>query len=258
MNEIKNASLHPDILFHFTTKEGLFAILKETFKLSYAREKIEGKTSVREFAVPMISFCDLKLSELKVHMHSYGKYGIGLKKEWANENGLNPVFYVNKHCQFTDNFNSALNGIYRHLNRLTDGDHFMGLSEDYMNVFDAYRYIKNYEGYLKRDGEENHNFRFADEKEWRYVPPIEQHDVQPFVAITNIKTKKQKKEYNKKIDHIRLSFKPNDIKYLIIDNDEEIIELIRHLRDVKSPFDQDTVDRLSSRILTAEQIHNDV
>jgi len=51
---------------------------------------------------------------------------------------------------------------------------------------------------------------------------------------------------------------PNDIKYLIIDNDDEITELIHHLRRVKGRFDQDTIDRLSSRILTAEQINNDV
>lgn len=120
MEETINTSLYPDILFHFTSKDGLFKIIEETFKVSYARERIEGISSEKEFAVPMISFCDLKLSELKVHMSNYGKYGIGLTKEWANKNGLNPVMYVNRHCQFTDNFNSALNGIYRLLNKLTD------------------------------------------------------------------------------------------------------------------------------------------
>jgi len=258
MEDSVSTSLHPDILFHFTSKDGLLAILKETFKVSYARESIEGKSSVREFGVPMISFCDLKLSELKIHMNKYGKYGIGLKKKWANKHGLNPVFYVSKHCEFTDNFNSALNGIYRHLNKLTDGDHFVGLSKDYMRVFDAYRYIKNYEGTLKRDGKEYKDFRFADEREWRFVPSINHPDVQPFVAITNLRTKKLKAEYNKKIEHIRLEFTPDDIKYLIIDNDDEITELIGHLRREKNRFDRDTIDRLSSRILTAEQINNDV
>lgn len=258
MEETINTSLYPDILFHFTSKVGLFKIIVETFKVSYARERIEGISSEKEFAVPMISFCDLKLSELKVHMSNYGKYGIGLTKEWANKNGLNPVMYVNRHCQFTDNFNSALNGIYRLLNKLTDGDHFMGLSRDYMKIFDAYRYIKNYEGTLKQKGKTNKRVRFADEREWRYVPPINHRDVQPFVAISNIRTKKQKAEYNKKVENIKLSFQPNDIKYLIVENDSEITELIEHLRSVKSRFDNDTIDRLSSRILTAEQIHHDI
>ncbi|MCG6211981.1 abortive infection system antitoxin AbiGi family protein, partial [Vibrio furnissii] len=106
---MNNSSLYPDILFHFTReKESLFNILNSTFRVSYAREKIEGVDTVREFAVPMVSFCDLKLPELKVHMGKYGKYGIGLTKEWANRNGLNSVMYINKHCPFTDNFNQSL------------------------------------------------------------------------------------------------------------------------------------------------------
>ena len=59
-----NQSLDPDILFHFTTKKGLYGILKATFSISYARDKIIGVGTPTEFAVPMVSFCDLKLSEL--------------------------------------------------------------------------------------------------------------------------------------------------------------------------------------------------
>ena len=83
--------LYPEILFHFTTKESLYEILNSTFKVSYAREKIIGPKLKREFGVPMVSFCDLRLSELKAHINKYGNYGIGLTKEWANRNGLNPV-----------------------------------------------------------------------------------------------------------------------------------------------------------------------
>ena len=258
MDSTNGTSLYPDILFHFTSKDGLFEILKSTFRVSYAREKIEGKSSKREFAVPMVSFCDLKLSELKVHMSKYGQYGIGLTKEWANKNGLNPVMYINRHCDFTDNFNNALNGIYRHIRKSTDDGSFKGLSQNYMHIFDTYRYIKNYEGELERNGKKIENFRFADEREWRFVPPINDSGTQPFVAISNIKTTKQKNYYNNEIQHLRLAFRPNDIKYLIINNDAEINELIEHLRTVKDHFDPSTIDRLSSRILTAEQINNDI
>jgi hypothetical protein len=65
-------SLHPSILFHFTEeRESLYSILAHTFRVSYAREKIIGPTHTREFAVPMVSFCDLKLHELKHHMNTY-------------------------------------------------------------------------------------------------------------------------------------------------------------------------------------------
>lgn len=258
MNYTTNNSLYPDILFHFTSKEGLFEILRSTFRVSYAREKIEGRITNREFAVPMVSFCDLRLSELKVHMSKYGQYGIGLTKEWANKNGLNPVMYINRHCDFTDNFNNALSGIYQHIQKSTDDGNFKGLSQNYMQIYDAYRFIKNYEGELERNGEKIENFRFADEREWRFVPPINNSGIQPFIAISNIRTAEKKKHYNEEIQHLRLSFRPNDIKYLIINNDGEINELIEHLRTVKNHFDPDTVDRLSSRILTAEQINNDI
>ena len=50
--------------------------------------------------------------------------------------------YINKHCPFTDNFNNALNSIYQKINKFTENDHFKGISDVNMKIFDAYRYIK--------------------------------------------------------------------------------------------------------------------
>lgn len=215
-----NTSLYPDILFHFTNgRTNLFDILDSHFKVSYAREKVEGSETKREFAVPMVSFCDLKLSELKTHMGKYGNFGIGLTKEWANRNGLNPVMY-----------------------------------------------IKNYEGTLTREGETTEKFRFADEREWRYVPPITEQGIPPFVAKSNIDSPTKKSKYNNLAQDIRLKFEPNDIKYLIVESDSDINHLISHLKveklkkdaDLNKHYDSEILDRLSSRILTAEQIYRDM
>ncbi|MCK5110362.1 MAG: hypothetical protein KAQ94_02490 [Arcobacteraceae bacterium] len=257
MNKKSYDSLYPDILFHFTTKDALLSILESEFTVTYAREKIEGKETTREFAIPMVSFCDLKLSELKVHMEKYGKYGIGLTKEWANRQGLNPVMYVNKYCEFTDNFNNALYKVYPDLSKLRKNKNIIPIQ--YFQILDAYRYMKNYEGTLIRENEIFKNFRFADEREWRYVPSLNNKDVEyPFVAKNNIKYKKQKDEYNNKIANIKLTFQPTDIKYLIVENENEIISLINHIKDVKGKFNQKTIDILSSRILTKDQIDNDI
>ncbi len=84
-------ALHPSILFHFTKSfDNLKAILLEAFKPSYANETIRGKKKdgsefVKEFAVPIASFCDLRVSELQEHIENYGSFGIGLTKEWASE-----------------------------------------------------------------------------------------------------------------------------------------------------------------------------
>lgn len=251
-------SLHPEILFHFTNMEGLFSILEHTFTISYAREKIVGKGVTREFGIPMVSFCDIKLSDLKDHIDKYGNYGIGLNKSWANSQGLNPVWYVNKDSDFPDRFNSALNSLYKHLNSITDPSKHKNFNDNYMNFFEIYRYIKNYEGELKTAKLNLDNYRFADEKEWRYVPDIKTTNVLPFVPISRIRTKSDKARYNNSISHLRLDFKPNDIKYIITKDDSEILTIVNHLKNVKGRFSPDEITQLQTRIITVDQIKKDM
>ena len=80
------------------------------------------------------------------------------------------------------------------------------------------------------------NYRFADEKEWRYVPDIKTTNVLPFVPISRIRTKSDKARYNNSISHLRLDFKPNDIKYIIIKDDSEILTIVNHLKMLKGDF----------------------
>ena len=59
-------------------------------------------------------------------------------------------------------------------------------------------------------------------------------------------------------DGIKLSFNANDIKYIIINDDNQINNVIKELRDIKgSRYDRKTVDRLTSRIINIKQIRND-
>jgi len=261
MKKITHArdSLYPDILFHFSDKDGLFGVLESTFNVSYAREKIIGKNNEREIGVPMVSFCDLKLSELGLHMEKYGRYGIGLTKEWANRNGLNPVLYISRYSPFTDGLLSGLDSIHQHKSKLDMSGEGASISAVYMNIYNTYRFIKNYEGPLLREGEEKiENYRYADEREWRYVPPLEMPNLIPFVAITHIKTKSLKNSLNETIRHIKLSFKPEDIRYLIVEKDSDILELVEHIRGVNGNYNNETLTRLASRILTADQINKDI
>ncbi|RJX20411.1 MAG: hypothetical protein C4575_06640 [Desulforudis sp.] len=251
-------SLYPDILFHFTTKESLWGILSQTFSVSYSREKIVGGKRSTEFYAPMVSFCDLKVSELKDHMKKYGNYGIGLTKNWANKKGLNPVFYVNKHSPFTSNFIRAVEDLKKHIEHVP-GILGRAMAEGtYDNILTTYSYIKNYEGDLeRRNGTKTRNYRFADEREWRFIPPIDS-EIPPFLTPNKIRTDEDKEHYNNLASAIKLRFAPEDIKYLIIETDEEIMELIHHLDDAKMHFPDETKRRLMSRILTAEQINKDI
>ena len=207
----------------------------------------------------MVSFCDLRLSEVISHMGKYGNYGIGLTKEWANKNGLNPVLYISRHSPFTDGLLSGLNSIHAHRRKLEKSGGNDELTTEYMNIYNTYRYVKNYEAPLHRKGHPKiEKYRFADEREWRYVPPLENKNLQPFVPLEAIKTEKKKKELNDRIRDIVLNFEPEDIRYLIVESDEEISELIDHLMQVKQRFSAKTLNRLKSRILTSEQIELDI
>lgn len=83
-------------LFHFTdTAEKLFSILRYEFKPTYCLERIVfSEDIVEEVAFPMVCFCDIPLSQVKNHIETYGYYGIGMSKEWAERNKLNPILYL--------------------------------------------------------------------------------------------------------------------------------------------------------------------
>jgi hypothetical protein len=58
---------------------------------------------------------------------------------------------------------------------------------------------------------------------------------------------------------IRLEFEPNDIKYIIINDDSEIGEFVDHLRRVKGKnYSLHDIERLTTRIFTTEQIKTDI
>lgn len=75
-------SIHPSTLFHFTNKEEFFfkILSDKCFKPFIARENIESVGSRRRFGVPMVSFCDIRLSQLDEHTQKYGEFGFGLTK----------------------------------------------------------------------------------------------------------------------------------------------------------------------------------
>jgi hypothetical protein len=92
-------------LFHFTNQaESLFDILKAGFWPKYCLEDI-GWQNFEKFdyiAFPMVCFCDIPLSRIAEHTGYYGSYGIGLEKEWAEKNALNPVLYISSKSGLRD------------------------------------------------------------------------------------------------------------------------------------------------------------
>ena len=251
--------LSPDSLFHFTPcRKNIVGILKNTFYPRYCYEEFDLTDKSKDRytyigdAFPMVCFCDIPLSQLMSHIETYGRYGFGMTKEWGIRSGLNPVIYYNKNSHMAnaiDELAQSLKGSSRKV------------IEELAVVL---MYLKPYEGILYRGGRvTKKDVRFYDEHEWRYVPDIRvMHDKKlELVLLEEIYLQPRKlKAANKKLerDETRLSFTADDIKYIIIDKESEINEMIRELRVIKgSKYDLDTIERMVSRIITVKQIEND-
>ena len=55
----------------------------------------------------------------------------------------------------------------------------------------------------------------------------------------------------------RIGFVPNDIKYLIVRREDEIVPLIREVERIKGKYSYDEVRLVASRVISAEQIRSD-
>lgn len=162
-------SLSSSSIIHFTKFiDYLKGILESNLTLSFCREAVRINERTVELFVPAVCFCDIPLSSVKNHISSYGNFGIGLTKEWAQKNGLNPVLYVEPYS----NLSKCLNLSYD-ANTSTKGMDFNQWTKEEKSILDIFRYIKNYQGDLYRKGEIKKNYRYSDEREWRYVPDIE-------------------------------------------------------------------------------------
>ncbi|MEQ1536029.1 MAG: abortive infection system antitoxin AbiGi family protein, partial [Burkholderiaceae bacterium] len=162
--------LSANTLIHFTNnKDALKKILEEHFKIFHCKENIVFPTKNATYIAPMVSFCDIPLSQVKDHIAKYGDYGIGMTKEWGIKKGLNPVLYISKESNFAKNLDAVFRGYLKHPNNSETN-----LEEKELALHDILRHIKNYEGPLKRKDIAIDNYRYSDEREWRYTPDFKE------------------------------------------------------------------------------------
>lgn len=238
-------------IIHYTRSiEILKSILKEGFRIKYCSEELSlGETDGSKAAHPMISFCDILLSSSTDHLKKYGKYGIGLSKKWAVKIGTNPVLYIDQNSLFANSLSNLLKDRRSKKNGLT--------AKQRQDILKIKAYAKNYSGHLKKNEVDDPNYRFYDEREWRFIPERSQMDKAPFSVSLN-KYLEDKDKYNKKLEHLRFEFSPDDISYIIVQKTSEIPEMINFLRENYS--DKCTareLDILFSKICSTEQIIDD-
>jgi hypothetical protein len=250
------SNLSPNSLFHFTPDyNNLLGILKNTFYPRYCLEKFDlvdnDQQHFVEDAIPMVCFCDIPLSQLINHINRYGKYGLGMNKEWGRKKGLNPVIYINKNSDLAKKFSTITNNCILQDNQTARAYH------------EAMLYFKPYVGPLYRNGITSKRVRFYDEHEWRYIPRrdnLNNNNFEQSIQEHIYRKIEMRVEANQKLetDKTKLTFNADDIKYIIIEKEQEIDRMIVDLSEIKgNRYDKNTLNRLMSRIITVEQIKDD-
>jgi len=243
--------------------DNLLNILEDEFHINYCLEdqsilwSTESGTDL--FGMPMVCFCDIPLSKIHNHIKNYGNYAIGLSKEWAVAHQINPVMYLVPNSFMTiglaNSLSTSLLIAEGHISESNQHgkDSCSSITNDLMNIVLS---SKPYEGKSLKDG---HEIRFYDEREWRYIPPIKEI----FPAIPLLLTKssyddeKSSQIFTKQLEQFKLSFSPNDIKYIIVHDEDEILETIDKIQSIKKNWPYKDVKLLTSRIISLKQVLED-
>ncbi|MDF1617301.1 abortive infection system antitoxin AbiGi family protein [Petrocella sp. FN5] len=258
--------LSSDTLFHYVhRKEYLLDILLNDFHPRYVKEKLLFQSGeLQEVAMPMLCFCDITLSNISEHVEWYGSYGIGMKKEWAISKGLTPVHYYNPLSHVIKELSVSIDGMKKALDLNGDTNLIHSFIGYYYNLW----FMKQYNGtQYKPSLNKEVEKKFYDEREWRYIPSLEELRNlgkgtsmsivgQNLLRFNSNPTYKQ--EINNKLrEDISLDFGPSDISYIIIKDESDRADMIRKIKHAKQKFDRDTIELLFSKIVSLEQIRKD-
>ena len=232
-------------LFQFTSRrETIEAILKSGFLWpKYCTEYYWGSF---RFALPMVCLCDIPLSEISTHIDHYGKFGIGFSKKWAESiKELATVIYIRRNS-------SLYSKVLKILRKKAKGETLSA-----SDIFLLSR-IKKYSGntYASPDGKRKiiNKVRFYNEREWRYVPK-DLSDLD--ILIENNQDEKPIEGDNDKTKGNPI-FSLNDVRYLIVKDDVDRINLIKFIdHELSLKNDSDVILLLKSKILTIGQIKED-
>jgi hypothetical protein len=124
-----------------------------------------GESEIEAYShkIPMVCFCDIPYNIGSKHRRRYGLYSIVLKKEWAISKGLSPIIYVPKDSKvhvILKNIDSLNNRLLR-VSEISEIPEIIQINQQLGVLFE---FIKPYIN-------ANKDYKFYDEREWRYTPP---------------------------------------------------------------------------------------
>ena len=227
-------------LFHFTNKyEYLVNILQNGFRVRYCKEYGWGKNHI-DFALPMVCFCDIPLSQIKEHTSFYGEFGIGISRQWISKNkNINPVQYVNHK---STEYSHILKILTKLKNKKCDEIELRKLI-----------LAKKISGKVSNKVGKIQFKKFYDEREWRYVPD----NIESFLLPISKDDQFNSVEKSKAIKECYLPIPPESIRYIIIPYEQSRSKIINTIEKIYSNYDKSILAVLFSRIISLEQIKDD-
>lgn len=235
----QESSVSSEFFFHFTDKiEYIEDMMLNGFKPFYCPEMLEyladNELKTIELAYPVICFCDLPLNLQEKHQERFGRYGIGLKKEWGLKNYLTPVIYSHNKAitsgivkNFIDIYKKLDNGLNKSVLNQTD---FFTLRNCFSLLIMS---TKPYEGrqYIKVEKRfSNYLSRFYDEREWRFIP-TNVDGLNLSLEMDDYNNPDKLKCENEKIQKNNiLNFVLDDIEFIFLKHESEIEPFSNNLR----------------------------
>lgn len=293
-------------LFHFMRKVDYLkdALTRRALVPRYCMENIEylgirdDENEYKEVAVLQKCFCDIpfhkltdtfslqgvgstydslseeekiKVSTNNTHPDFYGTYAIGLSKKWGEQNGLQPIQYLNEKSEHTREFSRVFENVLQ----------AEDVSDEYADdMLSRLSFVKPLRGIMKRQVQKKDKKEvtvefwknFHDEQEWRYVPcpeDLQEYDLERIIAnpyminldrtIYDINKSLEMERYEK----LWLKYGYDDIRYIIVPDSQARIEIINTIMSIPSgSFKKKGTIRLNkyvliSKILVLDEIRKD-
>lgn len=258
-------NLSANTLFHFTPKlEYLLGILKNGFIPRYCLEdisfhyppEIRRPLESVSLAIPMVCFCDIRLTQAKQHASTYGKFIIGMTKDWGIRNGISPVTYFHEESLTAHHIGHVISGLGTSIHKLTGrtyeqlrlggnvGFDDLSASLDYAMALlcGMAFYYKPISGSQFVRGERKFLY-FYDEREWRYFPYPEEScsDFRPTLLEREFQDEVFRFEEQKKLEICNLIFTEADIKYIVIPDKGHINDFRNNFEALSVPFNYSSI-----------------
>lgn len=177
-------------------------------------------------------------------MKMYGNYGIGMSKKWGMKRGICPVFYVYNDSHVMRTFRNILNNAKK-----TNGD----MSDDEVRIVSM---TKAYCGVNYREKKQYKKYLYYDEREWRYVPELEEYgQIKQFDSEDDFY--KIKNALDENVKNKLCTFDSSDVKYLLVNDMDDCKNLMSSIDKMENYSDNEK-DFLKSKIILNELIKKDI